>query len=108
VPQGSNAKQPARRRRLEEIWNDFSRMCLAPTASPIQRAEMRKAFFVGAHAMLEAMNTAMDTPEEATVLADLSAEMEAFRLEILRAAHTKRTKSGDQFVPVMSKLEERQ
>lgn len=108
MPQGSDPKQPASRRRLEEIWNDFSVMCLAPSAGPIQRAEMRKAFFIGAHAMLEAMNTAVDTPEEATVLADLSAEMEAFRLGLLRAAHAKRTKSGDQFAPVVAKSGDRQ
>ena len=105
---GSEAKQPARRRLLEEIWNDFTRNCLAPTAGPIQRAEMRKAFFVGAHAMLEAMNKAVDTPEEATVVADLSAEMEAFKDEVMRAAQAKRTKSGDQFAPVVAKSGGRQ
>jgi hypothetical protein len=82
--------QNNRRRLLEEIWNDFAKKCLAPTASPIQRAEMRKAFFVGAHAMLEAMNKAVGTPQEATVVADLAAEMEAFKDEVLRAAQAKR------------------
>lgn len=83
---GKEPKQPARRRPLEEIWNSFSGSCLAPTAGPIQRAEMRKAFFVGAHAMLEAMNKAVDTPDEETVVADLSAEMNAFKDEVMRAA----------------------
>lgn len=67
------------KRRLEEIYNDYARKVLHPQAGTVQRKETRQAFFVGAFSLMGILNQAADDPEqEAALVQDLQAEMEAF------------------------------
>jgi len=69
----------ANKRRLEEVYNDYARNVLPAQASAVQRAETRQAFFVGAFSLMGILNQAADDPEqEAAIVEDLQAEMEAF------------------------------
>lgn len=69
----------ANKRRLEEIYNDYARKVLHPQAGAVQRKETRQAFFVGAFSMLGVLRQATDDPkQEAAIMQDLEAEMEAF------------------------------
>lgn len=44
-----------KKKRIESLWNDFSRKVIPPTAPPIQRKEMRRAFYAGVWGLLQEM-----------------------------------------------------
>jgi len=68
-----------RKRRLEEIYNDYAAKVLHPQAGAVQRKETRKAFFVGAFSLMGILKEATDEgADEAGILKDLEAEMDAF------------------------------
>lgn len=76
----------ANKRRLEEVYNDYARNVLPAQASAVQRNETRQAFFVGAFSLMGILNQAADDPkQEAAVVEDVQAEMEAFAKEALKA-----------------------
>lgn len=43
-----------KRETVNEMWDSFARAVLPPNCSTVQRWEMRRAFYAGCHAMLEA------------------------------------------------------
>lgn len=51
---------------IEAGWKSMEILVLAPTASSIQRAEMRKAFFAGAQHLFGSMLVATDPEGEPT------------------------------------------
>jgi hypothetical protein len=69
---------------IQEQWNGFARAVLPSDASAVQRTEMRRAFYGGAHALLcLVMNSlapeAEPTPEDLRFIADLHQELEDFK-----------------------------
>ena len=68
-----------RKRRLEEIYNDYAAKVLPRQAGAVQRKETRQAFLVGAFSMLDLLRLAADDPkQEGSIMLDLEAEMNAF------------------------------
>ena len=72
-----------RRNRVAEQWNTFAQAVLPRDCSDVQRKEMRRAFYAGAHmifCMLTGSVSAGDgvEPEDITLLKDLNAECEDF------------------------------
>ena len=65
------------RRRLEEEWNDYSRVVLPKNAPPIQRKECRMAFLAGCAATIGLLNTGADLPddEQALFMRELGQEL---------------------------------
>jgi hypothetical protein len=72
-----------RRNRVAEQWNTFAQAVLPKDCSDLQRKEMRRAFYAGAH-MLFCMllgnlsEGGEPKPEDMQMLADMNAECEAF------------------------------
>jgi hypothetical protein len=72
-----------RRNRVQEQWNTFAQAVLPKDCSDLQRKEMRRAFYAGAH-MLFCMlvggvsEGAEAEPQDIQMLSDLNAECEAF------------------------------
>jgi hypothetical protein len=54
------------KQRLAEAWNQFSRMVIAKDAGPIQRKEMRMAFYGGATALFTIIMNILEPGAEAT------------------------------------------
>jgi hypothetical protein len=68
-----------RRRRLEEVYNDYAAKVLPPQAGAVQRKETRQAFFVGAFALMGVLKEATyEGADEAAIMQDLEAETDAF------------------------------
>jgi hypothetical protein len=68
-----------RKRRLEEIYNDYAAKVLPRQAGAVQRKETRQAFFVGAFSLMGILKQATDEgADEAGIMLDLEAEMDAF------------------------------
>ena len=68
---------------MAEQWNEFSRAVMPPDASPIQKREMRRAFYAGAHAILIRVMDFLspgDDPTEADlqIMADVELELRSF------------------------------
>lgn len=71
------------RRRMAEQWDSFARAVLPVGTSPLQRQEMRRAFYAGAEGIMDAMAKAMGpsdtvTPEELETVAELHLELREF------------------------------
>lgn len=64
-------------------WQSFSDSVLPPKAGPVQRTEMRRAFYAGALAVLHGIMTSLDpddepTPDDLDRMDRLNAELQAF------------------------------
>lgn len=50
---------------LRETWVEFQGKCINPAAGPVQRQEVRHAYYAGAHATLSLINAMAEmTPEQ--------------------------------------------
>jgi hypothetical protein len=68
-----------RKRRLEEIYNDYAATVLPRQAGAVQRKETRQAFFAGAFSLMEILKEATEEgADEAAIVLDLESEMNAF------------------------------
>jgi hypothetical protein len=68
-----------RKRRLEEVYNDYAANVLPKEAGAIQRKETRQAFFVGAFSFMGILREATEEgADEAAIVLDLESEMNAF------------------------------
>ena len=73
---------------IEEEWLEFSLMVMPPNAPAVQRIEMRRAFYAGAHALLclmqQKVSAGTDDPTEADLdmMQGLSDELAAFNAEV--------------------------
>jgi hypothetical protein len=67
-----------RRMLVLEQWNEFVRMTLRPDAPAIQKQEMRRAFYGGAHMILFRLLGELSAGDETTP-ADLEAMMDIQR-----------------------------
>lgn len=67
-----------RRMLVLEQWNEFARMALRPDAAAVQKQEMRRAFYAGAHMILFRLLGELSAGDETTP-ADLEAMMEIQR-----------------------------
>lgn len=67
------------------MWMMFEVQVMPPGTPPIQRKEMRRAFYAGAHAMLEECVSAAALDEDAAVeaLRRLNNEAAAFGAKVL-------------------------
>lgn len=78
------------RRRMAEQWDCFARSVLHPSAPPVQRHEMRRAFYAGAQAFQFLILTTMNGPnepvsaEELEMAVDLRTELAEFT-ELVKA-----------------------
>jgi hypothetical protein len=80
-----------RKRRLEEIYNDYAAKVLPPQAGAVQRKETRQAFFAGAVSAMGLLQQAADDELQALhICQDLEAEVNAF------AEATAKAGSGEQ------------
>ncbi len=78
------------KRHLETIYNDYAAKVMSPNAGPVQRKETRLAFFVGAYAMLEILNKAMQNEAiKETIVGELHAELETFTDSVMAAGKVK-------------------
>lgn len=68
-------------KRMSELWKEFEIKVLPPTAGPVQRREMKRAFYAGAQSLLTAILAMLDPGDEPTL--DDLARMEALNSEIL-------------------------
>jgi uncharacterized protein YgfB (UPF0149 family) len=71
------------RRRLAEQWNQFSTLVGLDKASDVQRTEMRRAFYAGAAALLDAMLKGLTPggeaePADLEMMNDFQSEIVAF------------------------------
>lgn len=71
------------RRSLSDMWRDLEAKTLGPGIGPIQRQEMRRAFYAGAAAWADLMLTGLDEDHEPTDLdlayvSQLHDELQAF------------------------------
>lgn len=72
-----------KRQLMAEQWDTFSRAVLPRDCSPIQRQEMRRAFYAGAQGILHGVMAAFAPEHEPTVadlkiMADLEIELSDF------------------------------
>jgi hypothetical protein len=72
-----------------EQWNEFVRMALRPDAPAIQKLEMRRAFYGGAHMILFRILDELTAGDEATpadleTMKDIQQELREF-LELVKA-----------------------
>jgi hypothetical protein len=68
---------------MAEQWDQFARAVLPPGTPPIQRQEMRRAFYAGAQGILFGVIAAFapesdPTPEDLAVMSDLQRELSDF------------------------------
>lgn len=54
------------RRTLGDEWEDFEKRIIPKTAGPIQRQEMKRAFYGGAGTMFGLLSTGFDKDEDPT------------------------------------------
>jgi len=76
-----------KRQLMAEQWNQFSRSVLPLATSPLQRREMRRAFYAGAQAILFRVIAALGTESEPTaedlrIMQDVSDELEEFARQV--------------------------
>lgn len=76
---------------LAQAWMNFLQMVELMHASPMQKREMKRAFFAGAHWMLEMCSIQMDPDREPTAddveyLQRISAEIQQFNEDIQRGS----------------------
>ena len=74
-------------RPIEEAWLDFSRKCLPVTAGPVQRQEMRRAFYAGAMGLYSHLMTDLDpgvdpTDADLARMAAIDADLARFGAEV--------------------------
>jgi hypothetical protein len=72
-----------RRNRVAEQWNTFAQAVLPKDCSDLQRKEMRRAFYAGAHMLfcmlVGSVSEGEETqPQDIQMLSDLNAECESF------------------------------
>lgn len=72
-----------RRNRIQEKWDEFSRLVLPPACSTIQRWEMRRAFYAGVEGLFKLIIkdlTPGSEPQEADLemLSDMTLELAEF------------------------------
>ena len=68
---------------LAEQWDKFARLILPAGCSPVQRREMRQAFYGGAEGAMRLIFCELSpgpdvTPADEVMMIDLQAEIEAF------------------------------
>lgn len=73
-------------RTIQHAWESFAAAVLSPDAGAVQRREMRRAFYAGAHATLTVMR-GLGEPEVSedagvAVLESLSQESQAFAVAV--------------------------
>lgn len=73
-----------RSRSIAAMWMMFETQVMPLNAPPIQRKEMRRAFYAGAHAMLEECVLAAGLPQDdaVAVLRSLNNESAAFGAKV--------------------------
>lgn len=75
-------------RRIATAWAGFERAVVPPDANRIQRQEMRRSFYAGAHAFLgilmrQLSETDEVAPEDLDMMDEIEAELEAFMRDVL-------------------------
>jgi len=81
------------KQRIAEAWNQFSRMVIAKDAPPIQRREMRMAFYAGATALFTMIMNILEPGAEATekdlqTMSEIWREMTRYKDEVARHGHS--------------------
>jgi len=72
---------------MAEQWDQFARAVIPAGAPPVQRQEMRRAFYAGAQAILFRVIAAFapeeePTPEDLQIMADLERELSDFAVAV--------------------------
>lgn len=72
-----------KRQLMAEQWNEFARKVIPKDASPVQRQEMRRAFYAGAQSILFRVISAFAPETEPTeadlqIMSDVNQELEDF------------------------------
>lgn len=81
---------PAPRQRVAEQWNEFVAKVFPPDVGPIQRREMRRAFYAGGemviHVMLDGVQPGIGDPtdDEMSIMRDLMEEFREFAKAVVR------------------------
>ena len=82
------AQPSSNKKRLANAWNNYSRLSLDPiNAHAIQRQETRRAFYVGAAALLDLIVQNMSpgeepTPDDLAMMDDIKLEIDQFMLQL--------------------------
>lgn len=71
------------RRLMAEQWSEFETKILPKNCGPVQRREMRRAFYAGAHAILFRVIELLapetePTAEDLQIMTDLNAELKEY------------------------------
>lgn len=78
--------QTMKHRIVGDNWDKFAKL-IPDTASPIQKQEMRRAFYQGAHSLFWSINTILSpgteaTEEDVAIMEDVNQELKAFIVAI--------------------------
>ena len=94
-------EMPGNRRPIEEIWNGFAALVIAPgaSASAAQRADMKASFYAGAHGLFSILMDAVSESGEPTesgfdTMGDIEADLGEFFRRARRAQRAPKAQSN--------------